>query len=968
MATAGKPVLGAKVRVPRVKALARQRLHDQLGAVWNHRLALVVAPAGSGKTTLLAQFAARSGVPVAWYRAEPADASAASAVAHLERGLVGSFGVAGGWEGVDDVIEALDAWPGQRGLIAVDDLHALWGTEAEATFERLLEHLPPGVVMVAATRRAPGFNLSRLRVSGQVVEIGPEDLRFRSWEVERLFQDFYGDPLPPDEQAELARRTAGWAAGLQLFHLATRGKAANERRRVLHELGARSRLVREYLARNVLDELPLHVRDFLLQTCVLGRLTPSLCDALTGATSSHNLLAELEQRQIFTAVLDDEGAYRYHEVLRSHLEAVLLESVGEVQARARYRRAGQLLEGHGHLPEALRAYCRAEDWDAATRLVGLRGEQVIDRPGEWLEALPPALLDQDPWLLLASARGNVALGRWRAAMDAYERAAAVSAHGEPAETSRRECQTVAAWFQEPGPAPADWTGVLRRAVVRDPAGVALRDRPRLAGAGGALASGIASLLAGHVEVAITTLDAVAGQPDASEPLVVGAQVASALGRALAGRPDGADVAALRESAERAGVPWLARLVQSVAAVEEDPGDDAQEARLPKDDEWGRPLAQLVAGLAGLCRGQHRSEQLLGAADGFEATGASVLEAWAGAGAALALAQAGDARAAAATRRAAALARRAAAPGPVAVVGLAAAISGNGATSQPASLARAALAELGLCFATPVAPPTAGGAHEVEHQAPATPPAVPAPHAQSLQLRCFGPMAAHLDGQPLDLSAIKPRVRSLLRLLAMHGGRPVHRDHLVDSLWPGEGDAKVGTRNLQVAISSLRQLLEPGVPRGAAAVVVREGDTYRLAMGRATLDVAQFEAHLADARRARSGGHQESAADLFAAAVDLYRGELLADEGSAEWVLAERDRYRLQAGDASHARAEILVATGQPEAGAIEAERGLRIDPYRDSLWRLLISAHERAGDPAAATQARGRYAAVLTELGVNPAS
>src|SRR5439155_1226173 len=85
---------------------------------------------------------------------------------------------------------------------------------------------PPSITFVMGTRALPGFNLSRLRVSGSLLEIGSEDLRFRSWEVEHLFRDFYREPLPPEELAELARRTEGWAAGLQLFHLATRSRSS----------------------------------------------------------------------------------------------------------------------------------------------------------------------------------------------------------------------------------------------------------------------------------------------------------------------------------------------------------------------------------------------------------------------------------------------------------------------------------------------------------------------------------------------------------------------------------------------------------------------------------------------------------------------------------------------------------------------------------------------------------------------
>jgi DNA-binding SARP family transcriptional activator len=960
MTTGGQSVLGAKVRIPRIKALSRERLDDVLAAsVWDHRLGLVVAPAGSGKTTLLAQFAAAAGVPVAWYRAEPADASAEAAVAHLERGLVSALGVQGGWKTVDDVIQALDGWKGDRALVAVDDLHALWGTEAEATLERLLAHLPPGIVMVAATRRAPGFNLSRLRVSGDLFEIGPEELRFRSWEVERLFLEFYGEPLRPDELAELARRTEGWAAGLQLFHLATRGKPAGERRRMLQELGVNSRLVREYLARNVLDELPLHVRDFLLQTCVLGRLTASLCDELRGATSSDALLAELEQRQIFTAPLDDEGAYRYHEVLRSHLEAALVESVGETEARARYHAAGALLERHGHLPEALRAYCRAEDWPSATNLLGGRGEQVIDRPGAWLEALPPTLLDHDPWLLLASARRAVAEGRWEAALDAYRRAESASGPGQPGDASRRERQAVEGWFAPAVSSPADWTGILRLAVVRDPAGVVAREEARLGGPAGALVTGLALLLDGRVVDAIACFEAVAARADASPAVVVGAGIGAALARALAGEPIEADVAQLSEAADEAGYPWLAGCTRLVASLHGSGNGDALGSIVAKDDVWGLPLAQLCTGLGYLRTGGDAGDLLADAADGFAGVGAPVLESWARAGHALAtvLASGPGEAAQSAARRALGLLRSSAVTGPAVLASSAAAIADPSHGRGHRAAAEAAAIETGLAVASLV-PGVAGPS-----PAPA-PPAAASPLGEGLSVRCFGSLEVTIDGNPLDLAPIKPRVRSLLRVLALHAGRPVHRDRLVEWLWPAESDVRVGTRNLQVAVSSLRQLLEPGVARGAAAIVVREGDTYRLQLHAGAIDLMAFDDDVAVGRHARAAGDTEGAIAALGRALGHYRGELLADEGAAEWVAAERDRLRLAAADASQLLTELLLETGRHADAAAEADRGLRIDQYCDALWRLLVAANTAAGDVAAARRSQERYDAVLRELGV----
>jgi DNA-binding SARP family transcriptional activator len=825
--------------------------------------------------------------------------------------------------------------------------------------------------MVAATRRAPGFNLSRLRVSGDLFELGPEDLRFRSWEVERLFLDFYGEPLRPDELAELARRTEGWAAGLQLFHLATRGKPVLERRRMLTELGMRSRLVREYLARNVLDELPLHVRDFLLQTCVLGRLTAELCDEVRQGTSSDVLLAELEQRQIFTAPLDEEGSYRYHEVLRSYLEGALVEAVGDGEARRRFAHAGKLLEAHGYLPEALRAYCRAEDWPAATNLLGGRGEQVIDRAGTWLEALPPTLLDHDPWLLLASARRAVTEGSWEAALDAYRRAEAASGAGEPGESSRRERAALEAWFAAAVPAPTDWSGILRLAVVRDPVGVIGREAARLgAGAAGRLAQGLAMLLDGDVTAAVRRFDEVAARTDASPPVAIGAAIAASLARALAGdveglAPDG-DLAGLAEAADEAGLPWLAgctRLVTSLAAT----GNGAALTSIvAKDDVWGLPLAQLCAGLGYLRSGRTEASGLLAdAADGFEAVEAPVLEAWARAGLALSITttRGPSPEAMSASRRALTLVRKASVRGPLVLAGAAAALA------DPPHAERHRRSVAAVADATGLRPgsfpSTVAGLAAVPATATAT---TGAPNAATtpsgLSLRCFGPLEVRLDGETVDLATIKPRVRSLLRVLALHAGRPVHKDRLVDWLWPGEGDSRVGTRNLQVAVSSLRQLLEPGVARGAAAVVVRDADTYRLQVAPGAVDLVEFDDQIALGRHAAAAGDVAAADAALARALDLYGGELLADEGAAEWVTAERDRLRLAAADAAQLRAELLLEEGRAAEAAAEADRGLRIDQYRDALWRLLVVAAEAAGDRAAARRHQERYDAVLRDLGV----
>ena len=84
--------------------------------------------------------------------------------------------------------------------------------------------------------------------------------------------------------------------------------------------------------RNVLEGLEIELRDFLVDTCVLTTLSGQLCDDLLERAGSARLLRELEAAQLFTYELDD-GSYRYHETLRSQLEATLVERLGESDTR-----------------------------------------------------------------------------------------------------------------------------------------------------------------------------------------------------------------------------------------------------------------------------------------------------------------------------------------------------------------------------------------------------------------------------------------------------------------------------------------------------------------------------------------------------------------------------------------------------------------------------------------------------------
>jgi DNA-binding SARP family transcriptional activator len=710
----------------------------------------------------------------------------------------------------------------------------------------------------------------------------------------------------------------------------------------------------------VLDQLPADLRVFLVRTCVLARLSGPICDEFLNRTGSDEVLEELERRQIFTTATDDNGSYRYHEVLRSHLEHVLMEELGEFPARAAYRRAGALLERHGAVAEAVQAFSRGEDWEAVDRLLHHQGGELLHGADTWIDALPPALLRQDPWLMLGSARRHRAEGRWREAIEAYQRAEHLFGSSDAGLICSTERKALAGWLDPAPMSGNDWAGLLRRAVAHDPL-AAKQFAGQLPEATGKLTLGVVCLLAGQLEQARRYLNAAADSPDAANALATAARLSAGIAALLAGDQQGVfDVEDAAEAAEALGFGWVGRLARAALVLTSRPGS-AREAELLMEacrrdgDRWGGALIGFMLGWAAVYAGEKAAPFLERATDDFRQLGAGVLEAWSRALLSLALARAGSPDSRELALQAETLARYSGTPGARFFPYLALAELEPERAAEYRGMAQGVQEEFGLAPLAMVALSS-----PIEN-------VIPLGHARSIpsiSIRCFGGFSIVIKGRPVDLTAIKPRARAVLRLLAVHAGNPVHREVLQSAFWP-DADLETGARNLHVAVSSLRSWLEPGVGRGGSSVLLREGDAYRLALqSDAEVDLVQFSRALGTARVARLRGESEDAIGYFRQALELYAGEVLPEDGPAEWAIEPRERFRAAALEAVQGLAELLLKRGDATGAANACTTGLWIDRLHDPLWKLLIDARERAGDPIAASRAKRDYARVLEELGL----
>ena len=425
---------------------------------------LACAPAGYGKTVLLAEWVRRGRHPVAWLSLDAGDNDPARfwrhTVAALDRVRPGISERMGPLLGpppppsfeplVTALINEVAGQPDadEALLLVLDDYHVISSQLVHESLGFLVEHRPPGLHLALTSRSDPPLALARLRARGQLTELRAAELRFTPGEAAALLQQVAaapggarpGAPLPDAVAAALAARTEGWAAGLQLAGLSLRGH--DDVDGFVAAFTGSHRYVLDYLAEEVLERQPGQVREFLLETSVLERLSGELCDAVTGRPGSQALLEQAERAGLFVVPLDEvRGWWRYHQLFADLLRARLQqEQPGRVPEL--HRNAAAWYAERGLADDAIRHAVAAREMTWAARLIE-RHYDAIFQQGEsatiqrWLSALPAELARSRPRLLLAQAWMALVGGDVEAAgapLDAAERAFADAAD-EPFEPS-----------------------------------------------------------------------------------------------------------------------------------------------------------------------------------------------------------------------------------------------------------------------------------------------------------------------------------------------------------------------------------------------------------------------------------------------------------------------------------------------------------------------------------------------------
>ncbi len=435
----------------------RRRLIERLNEGLSGNLTLLSAPAGFGKTTLLSEWLADCGRPVAWLSLDEADSdltrfityvvAALGTIAPKMDGANFGKGVLAALHSsqpppVESILTSLlneiAALPGSLILI-LDDYHLIDSQPVDQSLAFLIEHQPAQMHLVIASREDPSLPLARLRVRGQLVELRADDLRFDPGEAGEFLNRVMGLNLSAEDLAALENHTEGWIAGLQLAALSMQNR--QDTARFIESFTGSHRFVLDYLVEEVLRRQPDRVRQFLLQTSILERLSGSLVNCLTGQEDGKAMLETLESGNLFVIALDDRRQwYRYHHLFAEVLQTYLREEQPD-RVSTLHRRACDWFEQNDLPAEAIRHALAAKDSDRAAELIE-RVWLAMDRSYQsatwlaWVKALPEEVVHARPvicvgyaWALLDTGEIEASEARLRDAerwLDPPEQQATIS--------------------------------------------------------------------------------------------------------------------------------------------------------------------------------------------------------------------------------------------------------------------------------------------------------------------------------------------------------------------------------------------------------------------------------------------------------------------------------------------------------------------------------------------------------------
>ncbi len=391
-------------RPPLGNVLTRTRLAQKIDGLTDHRLIIISAPAGSGKTTLLVDWGNSAELPICWLSCDDRLTELAEFARYVLAALGTRFPALNDIpltpdtpiNTARDIVTQLNHTIGlnQPVVLMIDDWNQVDTSQAVNEFMAEFLMLTHSVKIVLASRhlvRLP--NLATLIVKGYVAEgIDYEEMAFTVDEVKQLSLIQNGLALSTEDAERITKETDGWAMAIAL----------RARQHIAPESA-----VYDYLDREIFSYFSDDTQKFLLESSVVAPFDTPICHAVLKLPDCAPYINEITNANL--SRLQDDNLISYPPLFDDFLTHTIRSQQPE-HYHTLTRRLADYQRERGDFKAAYATLRRIEDNGQIIKLIECAAVQMI-RDGEqvtlgnWLKALPVAVVEGNAWLL--AVRGNI---------------------------------------------------------------------------------------------------------------------------------------------------------------------------------------------------------------------------------------------------------------------------------------------------------------------------------------------------------------------------------------------------------------------------------------------------------------------------------------------------------------------------------------------------------------------------------
>ncbi len=406
-------LIKTKYSVPGItrNLIYRRRIAEKLDNALKYKLTFVCAPAGYGKSTAVLEWLEKVGMPTAWLSLDNSDnepvrfwryviaAVQASGLIQqdnvfsdisVSRELIISNIFSDMFIGkLDDLNEDL--------ILILDDYHLIHNETVHKSLEYFIKNIPPNIHVILLSREELHRGLSGMCAKEQVLQLNSRDLSFDFYEISDFFNK-RGFKVSAEDVSSIEASTEGWVAGLVIAAFTM--EEGFDVQQAISGLSGNNRHIGNFIRNEVFDRWSDEVKEFLVHTSFLDKLSGALCSKVTGNLKSNELLEMLSESNSFIIPLDRENHwFRYHHLFQEFLiDRFQKECVSK--QKTYYSLAAQWYLENGYIQDSINCFIKAQEYEKAFPLIWdiylemtQNGEYSTWR--KWMDSMPEELCEND---------------------------------------------------------------------------------------------------------------------------------------------------------------------------------------------------------------------------------------------------------------------------------------------------------------------------------------------------------------------------------------------------------------------------------------------------------------------------------------------------------------------------------------------------------------------------------------------